>query len=102
MAYRQRHRERRPLSGAGAFGRHFAPVRFDYVTHDRKAEPEPALLARLDAARLAEPLEYVRQEIGVDAVSAVPHLDVHRAIASLERQLDMSLARRELHGVREQ
>jgi hypothetical protein len=71
------------------------------VLRDGEAEPEAARRRCGARARLAEPVEDVRQEGGVDAAARVGDGDDGPAVVRLDADVDATAARRELHGVGE-
>jgi hypothetical protein len=51
-------------------------MQLDEVAADRKPEPEPTVFACGAAVSLAEPVEYVRQELGRDTPSVIADDDL--------------------------
>src|SRR6185369_2460256 len=97
-------RERRPGSGAFARGADAPAVQLGEIADNRQAKTKAAVLARKPAVGLSETLEQMRHELRVDALAIVFHDDVDETPigAALEREPDMSAARGELDGVRQQ
>ena len=53
------------------------PCSFHDLFGDGETEPEPAMRARGAHLRLAEAVEYVRQEFALDADAGIGHFDGH-------------------------
>lgn len=62
---RQVHQEGRPLPLAGALCPHGAAVEFDELLHDREPQAQPSVPAGRRRVFLPEPVEHVRQELGL-------------------------------------
>src|SRR5262249_2689693 len=79
-----------------------AAVHLDDVTHDGQAETQAAILARVRAVSLAEPLEDVRQEERLDADASIADRDLDLVSGAPQPGFDAPAFVRELGGVREQ
>ena len=90
---RQRHGERAPLALAGALGPHGAPVHLDQLLDDRQAQSQAAVPPRGRAVGLAEPVEDVRQELGLDPDARVGDADLDVRVDPLEQDLDPAALR---------
>src|SRR5207237_5427785 len=91
-------REGGSASLAVAGGRDRPAVRLDQMLDDREPEPETAVAACRRAVRLSERLEYVRQELGPDALPRVGHRPLHAVGGALQADADGTAVLRELHG----
>ena len=96
---RQRHRERGASAGAVTLGLHGAAVELDQVVHDRETEAESGLTPAAARIGLAEAVEDVGEQIGVDAETGVAHREACVVAHPLEAHRDVAPRRRELHGV---
>src|SRR5437879_3507846 len=68
---REAHGEDGAAAFAGAVGADLAAVEFDDVPHDRQPDPQSAVRSRAGAVGLAEAVEDVGEELGVDAGAVV-------------------------------
>ena len=82
---RQLDGERRAAADAVAVGAARAAVQLHDVPHDREADPQPAVRARAGAVGLAEAVEHVRQEFGVDARCRCPRRDSAQRVPACDR-----------------
>src|SRR5688572_18924922 len=98
------HRQAHAESGSLAFARarriYGAAMHFDDVANNRKTEPEAAGFAGRARLRLPEPLEYVREEIGLDSDARVADHDFDVGAYAPEPHLHAAVPRRELHRIR--
>lgn len=77
-------------------------MKLNQVAHDRQAQAQAAVLARDRRILLAETVEHVRQEPGLDADAAVGDLDHGVLARAREPHPDRAARRRELDGVGQQ
>src|SRR6185312_5537411 len=93
--------EERAPSGAGALGGNRAAVQLRKLLGDRKAEPEPALPA-CAGHPLAEAIEYVGQEVRVDAHAGITDLELHAIVHPMQPYIDAAAGGGEFDGIGEQ
>src|SRR4051794_11299353 len=74
-------------------------MQFYQLLRDGQAKPETEELARRRRVLLAEPLEYVRQELRRNALAIILHGNLYGLLEQLDAQFHASPAVRELQGV---
>ena len=99
---RQGHEKDSPQPAAIVLDAHRAAVQLDQVSDDCESEPEPPVLPRCAAETLAEPLEYVREKVGVDAGTRVANRDCDEIGVLGNIDVDAAAARRKAYGIRQQ
>jgi hypothetical protein len=99
---RQRHDERRPLAFAGALRPDGAAVHLGEVLDDGEPQAQAVVPSRRAAVGLAEAVEDVGEELGLDAHAGVDDADLQMRIDPLEEHLHLAALRRELDGIGEQ
>ena len=97
---RQPNAERRALVFAGARRLHRPAVHLDDVANDGQAESEAAGLSCRARLGLAETLEHVLQEVGMDAHARVAHDNLDMRVHAFEANLHAAMLGRELHRIR--
>src|SRR5437879_13797852 len=83
-------------------GLHRPGVQLHQVPHDREPEPQASVAPAYRAVLLPEAVKYMRQELGLDALTVVADADLDLTVAAGEADLDLSIGRRELDRVRQQ
>ena len=99
---RQRHGEGRALALAGALGPDAAAVHLDELLDDGEPQAQAAVPPRRAGVGLAEAVEDVREELGLDAHAGVDDADLDVRVDPLQEHLHLAALGRELHGVGEQ
>src|SRR5205823_14876094 len=99
MRERQRDDEARALAESLAFGADLAVMQLDDVPGDGQPESEAAAFRR--PFRLAQTLEDMRQERGLDPLALIGDGDAHFRVDAIELEVDLPAFRRELDRVRE-
>src|SRR4051812_14502231 len=94
--------ERRAASGTGALRLDAPLVQLDQALHQREAQTEAALTAIERALSLNEKIEHARQQLRVDALAVVLHLDHSLAFAGGRDDLDAPTFGRVLGRIVEQ
>src|SRR4029453_16362492 len=92
----------RALALSAAVGGHAAAVGLDDLLDDRQAQTKAVLMSRDRTVRLAEALEYRRQEFAGNTAPRIDHGDFYHFVTLLEPHMDRAALRRELDGVRQQ
>ena len=67
-------------------------MRLRQVAGDREPEAQAAVFSSGRAVRLAETLEHMRQERGIDAFSAIRHDDLGQIVTVIEVNVDAPAA----------
>ena len=88
-----------PLADAIALGLDGAAMKFDELLDDGKTEAEAAELAAGAAVGLAEAIEDIGEEIGVDAQAGVGNANDGVGIAGGEGDVDGAARGREFDGI---
>src|SRR3954469_22080412 len=99
---RQEDPERRAASGAGAFSLDAPLMQLDQALYQREPQAEAALAAIERALSLHEKIEHPRQQLRVDALAIVLHLDHRLAFAGVGDDLDAPAFGRVLRRIVEQ
>src|ERR1051325_3985759 len=87
---------------AEARGVKLSAVQLDQMTHDRQAQPEPAVLARARAVGLAKALEDEGQKLRLDSRAGIADGDLDVRANAFESHLHAPVSGSKLDGVREQ
>ena len=85
----QRDGERRSLAFAGALGADAAAVHLDELLDDGQPQAEPGVPPRGRSVGLAEAVEDVGQEFGLDADAGVDDADLDMRVDPLQQDLDL-------------
>jgi len=99
LAGMKRQNECRTLVDARAADFDVASMELNEIVNNRETEPEPPMPARRRAVRLPEPIEYVRQEPGIEADAGVRHLDPNALVDLIGADRDAAATRRELDRI---
>src|SRR6185437_8137662 len=77
-------------------------VQLDQVAHDRQAQTQAAVAPAYRAVLLPEAIEHMRQELCLDALTAVLHADLRHLARTRQRYFDSTAGSGELDGVGQQ
>jgi hypothetical protein len=74
-------------------------VQFRELLDQRKPDPKTAAIAPAAAIGLTEHFEDTRQEVGIDTLPRIRHLDTHKPVFPRQRHSHASAVRRELQRI---
>src|SRR6185369_6873709 len=96
---RERDCESRALTAAVAVRVGRAPMKFNQVPHDCKAQAQSAERARRGRIGLTESLEQMRHERRINPNAIVRNFQLHPRVVTAQLDRNAAALRRKLHGV---
>src|SRR6185369_731756 len=73
----KRNCESRAVAFTQTFNAHTSAMQFDDISNDGKTDPKTAVRSHVRAVCLTEPVEYLRQELGLDTFTGIADDDAN-------------------------